>query len=367
MLRPILGNRLKGMTTLTQGGGGEATAPAQFGAGDWSVADDETVDGALLTISTLPSDGGSAITDLEYQVDGGSWVSLGDTTTGPYGITGLTYNTSQSIAIRAVNAIGNGDPSATKSVTPTGLPETDALIARFTTPPTTARAKAINTFIGSLINAGVWAKLDCLYVTAAADSQAARRNWVQDAHNLTAVNSPTFTADRGYAGNGSTSYLNTNYNPLTNGQQYTLNSAHVSVYNRTSRAANDTIIMGAASSGGGGVEIYPRFTGDLLPTFVNDQSGSVPNAFSDGDFLGSRISPTRSTYRNGSFLGALTPTLTAVPNSNVFICCRSINGSPNGLTTDQVSGGSLGAGLDATEVAAFAAARLAYLQAVGAA
>ena len=49
--------------------------------------------------------------------------------------------------------------------------------------------------------------MEGLWVTAAADAQAGRQNWVQDAYNLTTVKSPTFTADRGYQGNGTTSYL----------------------------------------------------------------------------------------------------------------------------------------------------------------
>jgi hypothetical protein len=48
---------------------------------------------------------------------------------------------------------------------------------------------------------------------AAADSQAARRNWIADQYNLTAVSGPTFTVDRGYAGDGAASYLDTGFTP----------------------------------------------------------------------------------------------------------------------------------------------------------
>jgi len=104
------------MVTLFQGGG--ATAPAQFGTGDWSIAALGNGTTARITITTLPSNGGSAITDLEYQIDGGSWVSLAGTTTGNYDLTGLTFAVEIDVAIRAVNAVGNGTASATKAVTP---------------------------------------------------------------------------------------------------------------------------------------------------------------------------------------------------------------------------------------------------------
>jgi len=96
-----------------------ATAPLQFQINDWSVADLGTAGDIRIRVISLPSDGGSAITDLEYQVDGGSWVSLAGTTAGDYTVSGLTDNVEVDVAIRAVNAIGAGTASATKAVTPT--------------------------------------------------------------------------------------------------------------------------------------------------------------------------------------------------------------------------------------------------------
>src|SRR5690606_35810663 len=98
-----------------------------------------------------------------------------------------------------------------------------------TTPPTRARQLLINTTITNLIAAGLWPKLDVLYLLAAADEQAARLNWKNPGtFTCTAVNSPTFTADRGFAGDGSTSYLDTNFNiSSASGRLYEQNSAHI--------------------------------------------------------------------------------------------------------------------------------------------
>jgi len=100
-----------------------ATAPAQFQSGNWSVSDLGTSGDIRIAITALPSDGGSSITDLEYRLDAGSWTSLASTTTGNYDIAGLTDGTTYAVAIRAVNAVGNGTASATKNVTPTGVPD----------------------------------------------------------------------------------------------------------------------------------------------------------------------------------------------------------------------------------------------------
>ena len=73
-------------------------------------------DGLVSVAFTAPtSNGGAAITDYEYQLNGGSWVSA-STTSSPVVITGLTNGTSYSIKLRAVNSAGVGAESAAVSV-----------------------------------------------------------------------------------------------------------------------------------------------------------------------------------------------------------------------------------------------------------
>jgi hypothetical protein len=116
------------VTTLYNSGtplaysGGAATAPSAFVVGNWTLSDLGTDGDIRIAITTLPSNGGSAITDLEYQQDAGSWTSLGATTTGNYDISGLTNGTEYDFKIRAVNSVGNGADSDTKSATPTAVP-----------------------------------------------------------------------------------------------------------------------------------------------------------------------------------------------------------------------------------------------------
>ncbi|MEN8950805.1 PKD domain-containing protein [Planktotalea arctica] len=62
-----------------------------------------------------PADnGGLALTDYEYQLDGGTWVSA-STTSSPVVITELTNGTSYSIKLRAVSSLGKG--AASEAVT----------------------------------------------------------------------------------------------------------------------------------------------------------------------------------------------------------------------------------------------------------
>jgi putative cell wall-binding protein len=74
------------------------------------------------TIAFTPGfSGGAAITDYQYQLNGGSWVSSGSSTS-PFTITGLANGTTYSVAIRAVNATGPGAASPSSSVTTPDLP-----------------------------------------------------------------------------------------------------------------------------------------------------------------------------------------------------------------------------------------------------
>lgn len=102
---------------------GVGGTPAAFVAGNWSIANAATNGDANVTITALPSNGGSALTNLEYRVAGGSAVAWGASTTGTYGIPGLPDGTAVNIEIRAVNANGPGPWSDVKSVTTTGVPD----------------------------------------------------------------------------------------------------------------------------------------------------------------------------------------------------------------------------------------------------
>ena len=64
-------------------------------------------DGSASVSFTAGSDGGSPITAYQYRIDSGFWVDAAETSS-PITISGLTNYTDYRIAVRAVNAIGNG-------------------------------------------------------------------------------------------------------------------------------------------------------------------------------------------------------------------------------------------------------------------
>jgi len=95
------------------------TAPVAFESAMWDLADAGTGGTLTLTVSSLPADGGSAITDLEVSIDGGAFTSLGGAQADTYMLSGLTDDVEVSVLLRAVNAIGAGPAQSAKTASPT--------------------------------------------------------------------------------------------------------------------------------------------------------------------------------------------------------------------------------------------------------
>lgn len=96
----------------------------------------------------------------------------------------------------------------------------------YTLPSASVQAKQ-NALLVSMKANGVWAKLDVFYVFAQDGSaEFATLNWKNPAANQANItSSPTFTSNQGFTGNGTSSYIDTNFNPATQGVQYTQNNA----------------------------------------------------------------------------------------------------------------------------------------------
>lgn len=247
-------------------------------------------------------------------------------------------------------------------------PEALALFARFTTPPTTQRKGQINTLIKALKAGNLWAKLDALYLMAAADSQAARRNWIADQYNLTPVSAPTFTADLGYTGDGVNSYLATGFVPSSAvSPKFVQDSATYGMWSRTAAAAASAtdFDMGGTVSGSR-ADMRIRRPDNTIGYLVNDTT-LVTAANTDGRGMFAAIrtgNSARSIRRNKTQLSTDAIASTGVPTSSLSILAGGIG---SGRSARQASAGFIGSGLSGAESDALYDALLIYLQATGAA
>ena len=200
-------------------------------------------------------------------------------------------------------------------------PEALTLFNAITAKPMFARAGIIDDCITALIRAGVWAKLDCLYLFAAEDSQAALLNWKNPGtFDASVVSAPTFTANSGYLGNGSSSYVTSNFNASTAGGQYAQDAATMFAHNGLV-AILDAGIMGYVTSAN--CAIFPRETGNTASLEINGDAVTLIPASTDGSGLWSatrRSSTEVEGYRNGVSLGSVSCTSEALVNeAHVFL------------------------------------------------
>ncbi|RWN51915.1 hypothetical protein [Mesorhizobium sp.] len=247
-----------------------------------------------------------------------------------------------------------------------------ALFARFTTPPTEARKSLINNLITALKGAGVWSKLDCLYIQAAETEQAGQRNWIKDAHNLSPVAAPTFTTDRGYDFNGTTQYLSTQYTPSTQAVNLTLNNASAFVW-CLDNVQGDGYAL-AATGAAGLIGLIPRRSGSadtyLAALNVSTTTGTSVGVVADSRGLTHMERATANlttVYKNGAASVTHAIASAGLPNQPVYLGARNNSGTANSFDTRAQAAAGMGASLGADGSLALYNAVNAYLTAVGAA
>lgn len=198
--------------------------------------------------------------------------------------------------------------------------------------------------------AGIWNKLDSFTVFATdGDDDFALIDWKR-LSQYSAINSPDFTPNQGFKGNGFTTYINTNFKPLTNGVNFTQNNASMGIYRR--------IFGGGGSVGQMGVAQYPTpnnavtwlcvSRGFNLSRFNDFGGGGIPttNILSTGLITMNRINNTTyNFFDNGILHQQVTQTTTGLPNLDVLVLALSDNGSPTQYTQDQFSMVYMGADL----------------------
>jgi hypothetical protein len=220
----------------------------------------------------------------------------------------------------------------------------------------------VSNLIKGLKTDGVWTKLDRLWLFAAENSQSALRDLVA-ASAATATSSPTFTTDRGYTGNGSSSYINSNFTPSTAGGLYAQDSACCGAWcsilsgtgNNLFGASNGTFLgiydtstdwIGQINSSGN-TSGFTRSTG--LITLTRTGPGST-----DGGIFLNGTNKGGISNRNGTILS----------NSIAFLAYNS-TGTPIQFSSAQIAAGVIGGGLSDANVANFYARLRTYMTAVG--
>lgn len=224
--------------------------------------------------------------------------------------------------------------------------------------------------ICGMVDRGLWAKADAIYVLATQNTATALLNLKSTSFSLTEVSSPTFTIDRGYAGNGTTSYLTTGFNPSTAGGVFTQNSASLGVWTLgpgTASAAD----AGAGVVTSGGTYVNSDGGGAQVAASTNISTASsvlAPNIPSGPKFaLGNRSGASaEELYVNGVVATTSANASQAPINFQFFIGASNQSGTPGFMSTKPIGFVWIGQSLTAADAFNLYALVRRYLSRIGA-
>jgi len=213
----------------------------------------------------------------------------------------------------------------------------------------------------STISGTLLSRLDGLWMLRAADSTVALLNLVQNSFNLTASGGITFTANSGVAGNGTTGFYDTGFNPSSAGGQFTQNSANIAFC-----TTSNNIGSGVPIGGEDGATFTEIFDVGAYDAFISNATGAVAGVAGAGLWAASRTTSTLITlYQNATSQATDATATTGITNANIFLLARNGNGSADNFSTITVTMARIGASYSATDESNFRALIQSYMAAIG--
>jgi hypothetical protein len=205
-----------------------------------------------------------------------------------------------------------------------------------TDPPTTGEKedyddliKAIKTSQGLVHGENNLGELfDTLYMRGAHDSQAALLNWARPKFDATAHNSPSFTANWGYESNGTTSYLNWNFNPSKH-SRFASNNLLIGGYCLENPTRGNKAIIGLSVGSNFNARLFPRNASDNASLIVTAGTALTIGSVTDMRemYFARRVSTTRYGKRGTASETSGVTAATSFSNANVYELAENDDGT----------------------------------------
>lgn len=223
-------------------------------------------------------------------------------------------------------------------------PDALTYFSRMDVQPDKARKQLVSDMFAAGKVKSFWAKLDALWIHAAHDAQAARLNWISSNYDCLTVNSPAFTVDRGYMGDGIASYINTQFNPATAvGAHFVLASASLGIRSNTNNAGAGSLAGFYDSSNG--TTINPRDASDRSAGRINGTSIAQTSegyiTSSVGMYVTNVVPGSQKIFKDGVAIASVAPVQTTLASGALRL--GSISASS--FRACQFSMGFIGSGL----------------------
>ncbi len=202
-----------------------------------------------------------------------------------------------------------------------------------------------NQLMLDLKTAGVWSKLDTFAVFRTdGNSDFALIDWVR-LLDYTAVNSPTFTTNEGFQGNGTSSYIDTNFDVLNDSVNFEQNNASMGAYGDFVNAAVAGLRISFNVS-------QTQLLANAGIQFNGDRAVIANNALGVKLLQHNRSSSTAvSQYIDGVLTDTATSTSDPLAALNVYIGATNSNGTPTFFNTSKCGLHYMGANLESQAAA----------------
>jgi len=235
----------------------------------------------------------------------------------------------------------------------------------------TLRKRQVSVLVNALKAGGAWDKLDDAWLLVA-ESEIQALVSLKQLRTAVATNSPTFTADRGYAFDGATNYINTGFIPGTHAVAMTGSDLMLATYERTNVAGNGARSAGLVTTvDSAELRLDPRRAADTLTVganCTNTNSGAAVTTDSRGLTAVSRNSADMLIYKNGALFTTITPAATAsvLPTHALYIGCQNLAGVAGTFGARTIGWTFIGASLTGAQQLAAYTALQSFMTAVGA-
>ena len=237
-------------------------------------------------------------------------------------------------------------------------PEAQQFFARATNLTGSSKAR-YNQTIRALVMKGYWARMDLLQIWATDNQATALLNLKNSSFASTTSGTVSFSIHRGFTGNGSNFYLNSNFTPSGDGVNYLQDSKSMSVGILTNRVTNNTYRACSANNaaGTGYDHIIPKWSDGAAygALSTNTTNANAASSTAKGIWIACRTSSSQiDLYRNAdtaAFATNAASTSEGNPDRSALFFAGYINagGGISNWTADEMAFGFLGAGFSAAE------------------
>jgi len=190
---------------------------------------------------------------------------------------------------------------------------------------------------------------DVMYLLAGETSESALKNLVEDDNHATlSVTAPAFSAFNGFTG-GADKYINTNYNPSTEGDKFVQNNASFGFYSKTSRSHGN--YASGSQEGASFIQIRSHYDATQGNIVLNsDTPSSALSGTSYGLFASIRVAAANSIMAiNEARYTSGAANSNAIPNRPLYLLARNAAGTADRFDAIQMPFAWAGKGLSQAE------------------